>query len=418
MTSIKQKAVSLAIIVVLSIMIIVATITIRYVFHAHDRPREGRSQKLTRVFITNAKERKAVCNDGSPATIYVKRNVSSGRWLFFLSGGGACFDKTSCASRYTDHYGLDPTKGWLSSNSSSPVKYANGLFNSNCTINPGFCEANYVIVPYCSSDAWAGDFDLEFPNVQKGEFTFHGAAILKASFEDALYEHGMEDAAEIYVAGESAGAVGALVAGDFLHTLVPNNQTVWGVISDSGWLNSGRGYRASTCINWISCPLEEYAMRAISYLNITPNVPCTDFYGEEFKWKCFFGVFVFPYLESRLLILISLHDPWVAMQDTLILNGLLGWTWPLTTKSEVDWIFKRGVSVVESVKDVENVFATGCITHSLVHSEVTVDGITGLQAIGDFVNGEVVRHIDVCTRKDVKKCGTKCPKIPLKGNVF
>ena len=91
------------------------------------------------------------CLDGTLAGYYhrASSNSSSTLWVFFLQGGGACFDEASCTARAKTHLGT--SKGWAESEQPS-----HPVLSSNVTENPVFADANVVFVPYCTGDVHAG----------------------------------------------------------------------------------------------------------------------------------------------------------------------------------------------------------------------------------------------------------------------
>lgn len=91
---------------------------------------------------------KAVCNDGTPAVIFIRSAATnSDRWVFHLQGGGSCAEH-DCAERWCENMNL------MSSTNAPEAVIEEGLFslrNDNV-----FADANYVFVPYCSSDNHVG----------------------------------------------------------------------------------------------------------------------------------------------------------------------------------------------------------------------------------------------------------------------
>jgi hypothetical protein len=51
--------------------------------------------------ISLAGDRLAICNDGTPAGYYLRKNPESTKWSIWFGGseGGACHDAASCAKR-------------------------------------------------------------------------------------------------------------------------------------------------------------------------------------------------------------------------------------------------------------------------------------------------------------------------------
>lgn len=96
------------------------------------------------------------------------------------------------------------------------------MLSTNSAENPDFYDYNHVVIPYCSSDLWlkrTNDFDIaqntsfKFtfdPSAKHHQFTFRGAAIFESVILDLFNDHGLDTAAEVILAGSSAGGVGAM----------------------------------------------------------------------------------------------------------------------------------------------------------------------------------------------------------------
>jgi hypothetical protein len=140
-----------------------------------------------------------VCGDGSPAGIFVSFTERSRELVFFLDGGGICYDDVSCALM----------EGELAGLGDAPVAGHRdvGIFDRGDETNP-FRDASFVSVPHCT-----GDFHLaDALNVYSiGEVHQRGYANLKTVLRRVAPT--FADATRITVAGFSAGGVG--VTGTF-----------------------------------------------------------------------------------------------------------------------------------------------------------------------------------------------------------
>lgn len=54
----------------------------------------------------------AVCNDGSLAVYYIKKNSQSKNWLIYLEAGGQCYDEDSCVKRWNSSQNLMSSIGY------------------------------------------------------------------------------------------------------------------------------------------------------------------------------------------------------------------------------------------------------------------------------------------------------------------
>ena len=114
------------------------------------------------------------CNDGSQAGYYHDTDYTKlGRVHVHLEGGALCDNDQDCLTR-CDADGDGEVEGRLCTASTQQVLVKEGGLYSNNTENP---LANYwhVIVPYCSSDTWAGTGRSEVTG-----YYFHGKHIFRS----------------------------------------------------------------------------------------------------------------------------------------------------------------------------------------------------------------------------------------------
>lgn len=162
----------------------------------------------------------AVCNDGTPALMYVRAaragatepdGPSANRWVIHFEGGGGCTTFEDCVARwcgvgfYTAHQ--------MSSTWEGETINRGGLLSRNAVNRLG--DRNLVMLNYCSSDGWRGrksDAVLRSTEDPSKAVSLHyqGATITDAAF-DAL-ERGvagmpkLTDATDVLISGDSAGA--------------------------------------------------------------------------------------------------------------------------------------------------------------------------------------------------------------------
>jgi len=161
----------------------------------------------------------AVCNDGSPAVIYIRPapagSADADRWVAWLEPGGGCNSATACRQRW-----CGSNIGKMTSRFAPDGIRATGMFVDRP--DNDFAGWNHVVAYYCSSDSWSGrkrtlaiDDEGLTPSY---EIYVHGAYIVDAIF-DALEDGATSDdgtmtmptidgAAMVLLAGTSAGAGG------------------------------------------------------------------------------------------------------------------------------------------------------------------------------------------------------------------
>ncbi len=167
----------------------------------------------------------AICNDGSPAVMYIRRAADPShltQWVFHLQAGGACTGGPSCVIRWC---GVNPPyhAGKMSSLYNPDAMNGSGIFARGVS---ALANANLVFLYYCSSDAWRGRHsvvvlgDEAFPDVTFS-LHFRGHSIIEAALDilmsgSTTSDDGLETvpplsaATSIVWSGSSAGSAGAV----------------------------------------------------------------------------------------------------------------------------------------------------------------------------------------------------------------
>ncbi len=147
-----------------------------------------------------------MCSDGSDFTYYV-REANPEKVLFFFEGGGACFDVGTCA----------PETASFKRTDESPDGRTSGIFDMANPANP-FQDFSIVYVPYCTGDVHLGNTTKDYGDgvVIEHKGFVNGSAALNTLVE--LFP----DAAELVVAGESAGSVPDPLYAGMAHDLLPD----------------------------------------------------------------------------------------------------------------------------------------------------------------------------------------------------
>lgn len=212
-------------------------------------PYSGSGAPMRRLTLDPALYPDAVCNDGSPAVMYVRpsnfanpNDPDGDRWLIFFDGGGGCRDEDACLlDRWcSGSPEIFSRAGKMSSLGAWPaIDAPGGIWNENL---PGgrtnaFADYNAVLVHYCSSDNWVGSETHTGISASSGatfDIEFRGEAIINAVIEtllagptvpdasplDAEFPYllpDLHDADEVLLGAESAGANGLRHHVDRLH---------------------------------------------------------------------------------------------------------------------------------------------------------------------------------------------------------
>lgn len=150
-----------------------------------------------------------VCADGSPYSYWIHQGDPN-KVVFFLEGGGACFDAITCAfdsgSYKTKIEGRD-----------DPNNISAGIFDFADRRNP-LADYSFVFAPYCTGDVHLGNSTHVYgPNLT----VQHKGSIDASTALRDLAAH-FPSATQLVVAGESAGSVPTPLYAGLAHDLLPN----------------------------------------------------------------------------------------------------------------------------------------------------------------------------------------------------
>jgi hypothetical protein len=167
-----------------------------------------------------------VCADGSEYAFF-ERPADPAKVVFYLDGGGVCFDAASCANANT------PTSGERAGPDYDPnVEGENpgsegGMFDLERADNP-FRDYSFIYVPLCTADSHLGDVT----QVYSPELTVeHKGFVNGTAALDYLAEN-YPDSVQVVVVGKTAGGVAAPIYGGLIADLLPDAQvTVFGAQS-------------------------------------------------------------------------------------------------------------------------------------------------------------------------------------------
>ena len=151
-----------------------------------------------------------MCADGSPYSYWI-RKADPEKVVFFLEGGGACFDASTCA------LGSFAYNSKLGSRD-DPNGFSSGIFDFADTRNP-FADYSFVFAPYCTGDVHLGTAAHEY----SPELTVQhkGAVNATAALDDLAAQ--FPGATQIVVTGESAGSLPAPLYAGLAHDLLPDS---------------------------------------------------------------------------------------------------------------------------------------------------------------------------------------------------
>jgi hypothetical protein len=152
-----------------------------------------------------------MCADGSPYRYWIHEDNPT-KVVFFLQGGGACFDATTCA------FGSGTYKTNIGPGD-DPNNFSSGIFDFADARNP-LADYSFVFAPYCTGDVHLGNATHQYgPQLT---VQHKGSVDASTALNDLATQ--FPDAAQIVVTGESAGSIPTPLYAGLAHDLLPNAQ--------------------------------------------------------------------------------------------------------------------------------------------------------------------------------------------------
>lgn len=335
------------------------------------------------------------CNDGSSAGYYFRRGTNTNHWIVYLEGGGYCWDTTSCNARWRRRPALMSSTRW------SRTRRAPALLSADPVANPLWHSSNHVLLPYCSSDMWAGTKNHRHAGTG---FHFAGSLIVRDVLSNLLHL-GLKG--RMLLVGSSAGAAGVMLHADAARrTLRPHGIRV-AAIADSGWFLDRPSQARRT-------PAVTVAKLGHILWHGNPLNSCVRNHISE-PWLCYFGYQVYPYIRTPLFVFQYLFD-----SAQLAAEGVRS----PRTRSQWDAVHQTGAALRVSLSSVRAVFAPACLAHgALARPEwlaINVSGVTLPRAISCWEQrlGAGRRQVrGVCApRRLVERCtwpqcNGSCPRL-------
>ena len=151
------------------------------------------------------------CADGGEFAFW-ERRADPTKVVFFLDGGGACYDATTCA-----FLPEDPAYDW-NVRGDDPSQDG-GTFDLGRADNP-FRDHSFVFVPSCTGDVHLGGATREYSPELTVE---HNGYVNGTVALDYLAQH-YPDAAQVVVVGKTVGSIAAPVYGGLVGDRLPDAQ--------------------------------------------------------------------------------------------------------------------------------------------------------------------------------------------------
>jgi hypothetical protein len=164
------------------------------------------------------------CADGSKFAFW-ERRADPTKVVFFLDGGGACFDAESCA--FTG-FGVGGEEIYDWKITDDPADEG-GIFDFARADNP-FRDYSFFYLPSCTGDAFLGDVTRKY----SPQLTVEHKGFVNGTAALGYLAENYPDAAQVVVVGKTVGSVAAPVYGGLVADRLPEAQvTVFGGQSGS-----------------------------------------------------------------------------------------------------------------------------------------------------------------------------------------
>ena len=350
-------------------------------------------------FLKNAKEKRAICNDGSPGAFYI-RKTNSTKWVIHLVGGWWCWDKKTCEQRKQQLPYL------MSSNFLKPTKNeTTGIFKEDKIENLSFYDANMVTVHYCSSDGHSGDREASEETFGNH---FRGKKIIESVFDDLIEIYKLKNNNEVLFTGCSAGGMGVSTNTNFAYQQIKkrNLNVKFLSFSDAGHFVD---YQP---INSNIDSMRMNMIKGIKLWNSKIDENCLR-ENREKPYLCLLNEYAIRYTNVRTLV-------WNAKFDSFQVGYNLG-NFSFTYDNPVyrRYALNFGEATKQSFNgfgNLHSIYSSSCTTHCVSVDENYYQMKLKGNSLRDAIeiwwksNGTKRDFIDDCEGID---CSEKCPKWPI-----
>eukprot|EP01090_Pellita_catalonica_P014258 TRINITY_DN3585_c0_g1_i1.p1 TRINITY_DN3585_c0_g1~~TRINITY_DN3585_c0_g1_i1.p1 ORF type:complete len:413 (+),score=46.09 TRINITY_DN3585_c0_g1_i1:35-1240(+) len=256
----------------------------------------GTVMPLRLISKTVAESTGARCLDGSPPGYYYRKGDSD-KVLFFLQGGGWCYDIKDCYDRSST--GLGSSTKW------EPEAHGHSLLSANSTVNPDFADFTIVHLNYCDGASFAGDLDSTVEYDGK-KMWYRGHRILDVLLDDALTFLALSPSM-VLLSGCSAGGLATYLHADYVHTFLSKRFSlqIYKALPISGYFLD--------IDNVLNKPFYGPRMKNVFEMqNCTNGVNqrCIAAQPKTDRWRCIFAQNNYPHIQAPIFIQNSFYDLW------------------------------------------------------------------------------------------------------------
>eukprot|EP00931_Biecheleriopsis_adriatica_P013651 TRINITY_DN11510_c0_g1_i3.p1 TRINITY_DN11510_c0_g1~~TRINITY_DN11510_c0_g1_i3.p1 ORF type:complete len:451 (+),score=78.31 TRINITY_DN11510_c0_g1_i3:71-1423(+) len=253
-----------------------------------------------------AREKGAVCLDGSPAGYYFAPGHGSGKhkWMIHLQGGGWCVDEEECTQRASSPLGSSKTYHTTNEKNKILGYYdggAQGLLSLSCRNNPDFCDWNKVYVRYCDGASYAGEVDHPVTTKSGRKLYFRGRRVLDAVLDDLLHQQGMAHGTDLLAKGCSAGGLGIWLNLDHIADRMPSSLAVKG-LPECGYFMELPSYTGSR--KW---PDNFKNVAKMQNVIGQMNKECLQAHASD-SWHCMYPQNAASYVKTPHFVINSVYD--------------------------------------------------------------------------------------------------------------
>ncbi|KND03086.1 uncharacterized protein SPPG_02150 [Spizellomyces punctatus DAOM BR117] len=324
-----------------------------------------------------ATSRSALCMDGTVPAYYVDgatSDQSRNKWVIFLQGGSFCFTQVQCDVRSRTPLGSSAT---YSDTTAFNDEVVLGMLSSD-PANNDLADWNRVAIPYCSQDLWSGTMQGR----NKLGYYAAGHNILNAIFEDLVDKHGFGNAAEVVMAGISAGAVGTMLNVDFFAAKFPNAK--FRAIVNAGWFMRVEHFAVLGRYdpNGLLASRPESEADAVSLWNMFVDQECAvSVNGSIFN--CVHASALIPHISTPLFIMQDLFDNFQLSDNNVDLSQMS------TRPNMKNYVssFARTMcneAATTQFRSSHSLFFPACTSHPVPWYKVLVGGKTARQTFAEM----------------------------------
>eukprot|EP00937_MAST-01D_sp_MAST-1D-sp2_P006217 g6217.t1 len=277
----------------------------------------------TRVDLTNAAAKGAVCIDGSPGVFYIRTTNANGtaaadpsKWVLFMEGGGWTSSDSASVARAKTHLGS--SKDYPPSALFDPGYEGTQMFRA-----APFEDATVVYNKYCDGGSWTGALSNPPRVVENTTLFYRGRGLFDGIFDELFSRHGLGAARELTFSGCSAGGLTTYLHADAVAATMAARGHAGGVkvvaVADAMFsLNhddvAGDGHWPRF-MQWVYANMDP----AGASVNDACVTAMADKYGvppgnRSEGWRCMFGAAIVNHIATPTFVLNSKYDTWQGAQ--------------------------------------------------------------------------------------------------------